>query len=65
MHSIQKTTFKPNLWIRKKRDGQFVKLSFHNSPILSLYRYIMQMPQAFELAKTQDFPWSLRLVLTF
>lgn len=24
----------------KKRDGQFVKLSFHNSPILSLYRSI-------------------------
>lgn len=40
LHPIQKTTFKPNLWIRKKRDGQFVKLSFHNSPILSLYRSI-------------------------
>lgn len=41
LHSIQKTPIKPNLWIRrKKRDGQFIKLSFHNSPILSLHRTI-------------------------
>ena len=41
MHSIQKTLIKPDLWIRrKKRDGQFIKLSFHHRPILSLYRSI-------------------------
>ena len=41
MHSIQKAPIKSDLWIRrKKRDGQFIKLSFHNSPILSLYRSI-------------------------
>ena len=38
LHSIQKTTIKPNLWIRRKKcDGQFFKLSIHHSTILSLH----------------------------
>ena len=41
LHPIQKTPIKPDLWIRRKnRDGQFIKLSFHHRPILSLYRSI-------------------------
>lgn len=41
LHSIQKTTIKSDLWIRRKKcDGQFFKLSIHHGTILPLHRTI-------------------------